>query len=215
MGCVTGYRGWPAPILSPQSQRPLEPLWPSGGSDQLADRDRIDILIRGAPAALWDFHDVHVQAHQARRRDADVGTLQYQSVATECVDELVGVDALRLIAAELAEMGCGDEGFDGPEQLVGMFRWRNPVREAVFDHELVEETGWRHGVFVEQIDHLTDQRLHQPGRECGLCAELGAPCGQLPRMGGVDSSFTAKDVLGHLAVRSSSVARSSWFAAAR
>ena len=101
-----------------------------------------------------------------------------------------------------------DEVLDGPEHLFGMFGWRNPAREAVFDLEFVEEeTGWRHGDFGDRIDLLTDQRLHQPGRECGLCAELGAPCGQLPRINGVDSSFTAKDVLGHLAVRSSSVAR--------
>ena len=113
-----------------------------------------------------------------------------------------------LIAAELAEMRCGDEGLDTPEQLAGMFGWRNPAGGGDFDLEFVEEeTGWRHGDFGDRIDPVTDQRLQQPGCECGLCEELSVPRGQWPRIYDVDSFFTAKDVLGHLAVWSSSVAR--------
>jgi hypothetical protein len=118
---------------------------------QLADRDRIDILTRPVRAALWDFHDVHVQAYLARRRDAHVDTLQYQSGVTEGVDEQVGDGALRLIAAGLAEMRRGDEGIDSLEQLAGMFRWRNPARGADFDLEFVdEEIGWGHGDFGDR-----------------------------------------------------------------
>jgi hypothetical protein len=69
----------------------------------------------------------------------------------------------------LAEMGCGHEGLDGPEHLVGMLGWQNPAREAVIDIEFVEEeTGCRRADFGDRIDLLTDQGLHQPGRECGL-----------------------------------------------
>jgi hypothetical protein len=41
----------------------------------------------GAPAAFGDFHEDHVQAHQVRKRDADVVTLEYRAVVTEYVDE--------------------------------------------------------------------------------------------------------------------------------
>ena len=64
-----------------------------------------------------------------------------------------------------------DETFGrlNPEHLVGMLGWRNPAREAVFDIEFVEEeTGCRRADFGDRIDLLTDQGLHQPGRECGL-----------------------------------------------
>jgi hypothetical protein len=51
--------------------------------------------------------------------------------------------------------GCSDGG--------------TPPGKAVFDIEFVEEeTGCRRADFGDRIDLLTDQGLHQPGRECGL-----------------------------------------------